>query len=171
MVKEKEVLRKDEIEKLLDVARPTEKLMIQILLNTGMKVSELCNFTISWISWKDSIITISSNKHKKKRVIHISEELLKKLKEFISIKEEKGFVFLSKKGGKYLKTSIIRKINEISQQVFGKNIGTEIFRNTFAWNNLNLEVDELQKLLGHASAGITWDFIQNLPKKEGGDKN
>ena len=58
-----------------------EKLIIWILLDTGLRVSELCSLTPQNILWQQKSIRISGKggpygKHTKKRVVPMSNELL-----------------------------------------------------------------------------------------------
>jgi len=154
------------------------------MVQTGMRISEVTNFKINWINERDLHIYIQENekpikwspKRESIREVPISEELLKQLKRFIGNKE-KGYVFKSQKQkstkseitrrtfGRYEYRSLIKKINKISNQTFGKNTGSHIFRHTFASHLLKekLDIESIRKLLGHNNVRTTYIYIQSLP--------
>jgi len=52
MVKQKEVLSKNQVQALIDNADSFEtQLMIITMVQTGMRVGELVNFKPNWINW------------------------------------------------------------------------------------------------------------------------
>jgi integrase/recombinase XerD len=188
MVKQREVLTKNQIRKLLNNAKSFKvQLIIKTMVQTGMRVSELVNFKIEWINFDDKIIHIQENNepidwHPKRdsiRQIPVKEDLLKDLKRFIKNRRT-GYVFQSQKRttngsrthGRYSYRSIIRKVNRLSQTLFNKKIGTHIFRATYTtYQRKNgADIMELKKLLGHSSIKTTERYIGELPDYHSFDK-
>ena len=124
------------------------------MLKMGMRVSELVNFKIQWINYKDKMVHIQANqkplswgpKYCSVREIPVPEELLIELKQFLGNKKT-GYVFRSRKEAeshRYKESSVIHKINRITKKTFGKNLGTHIFRRTYASFLLNVGHDLIQ---------------------------
>ena len=183
MAKQKEVLTINQCEQFIKNA-PTiqEKLMIELMLKCGLRVSELVNCKISWVNFDDKLLHIQENKKpiewKPKycsiREVPIPENLLIELKQFIGNRKNK-FLFKSRKASnhnRYNKDTIIRKVNKISKQILGKNTGTHIFRRTYASYLLNNGNDlvTIQKLLGHADIKTTFLYLKNIPDRRNYDK-
>ncbi|MHA1249007.1 MAG: tyrosine-type recombinase/integrase [Candidatus Helarchaeota archaeon] len=59
----------------------------------------------------------------------------------------------------------MRKFNALSQQTFGNNIGTHVFRATYASHLLRagLDLESIRKLLGHSDIKTTLIYIGGLP--------
>ena len=124
---------------------------------------------MSWTPKRDS-----------QRVVPISDGLIMNLKRHLGNRKS-GYVFQSQKYrttsnyngksvtrrtfGLYSYRSIIRKINAISQQIFGKNIGTHIFRASYASHLMRakLDLESIRKLLGHSDIKTTLIYCRGLP--------
>jgi integrase len=181
MGKQREVLTKNQVNKLLKQA-PSFKLqlMIKTMVQTGMRVSELVNFKIEWINFEDKEIYIQKNaepiewspKRDSIRKVPVNDELLNDLKRFIK-NRKKGYVFQSQKSvtngsrthHRYSYRTIIRKVNNLAKKLFGKTIGTHIFRATYATyqRKLNFDYGDIKKLLGHSSVRTTELYVEDLP--------
>lgn len=193
--KQKEVLTHKQLEMLIENADSFEtQLIIITMVKTGMRVGELVNFKINWIIPGGLSIRIQSNKkplawepktQTSIRSIPIDEVLLKSLERHIG-KRKKGYVFQSQKKRardesnnivrtfrKYNTRTINRRINDLSEKVFDKQIGTHIFRHTYAsdlFREKGLDVNDMQKLLGHSSNKTTLLYLQSLPGFSSWDK-
>ncbi|MHA1380170.1 MAG: tyrosine-type recombinase/integrase [Candidatus Helarchaeota archaeon] len=189
MVKQKEVLSKNQVQELIDNAGSYEtQLMIMTMVQTGMRVSELINFKKSWIIERDEVIHIQTNttpikwapKRDSERKVPINRSLLINIKRHLG-KRKKGYIFQSNKQtnskqvgdriikskthGRYTYRSIIRKINTISLKTLGMNIGTHVFRATYASYLLKMKLDleSIRKLLGHSDIKTTLIYLRGLP--------
>ena len=183
MVKQKVALTIGQIEDLIKNANTTqEKLMIKCMLKTGMRVSELVNFKVQWINYKDRMIHIQINrkpvywepKYCSIREVPVSENLITELKQFIGNRKT-GYVFKSRKKSnsyRYNEASIIHKINRITKETFRKNLGTHIFRRTYASFLLNEGHDliQIKKRLGHSDIKTTFLYLQDIPDRSNYDK-
>ena len=72
-----------------------EKLIIETLYQTGMRKSELCNILLEQVDFSKSEISIKG-KGNKQRVVPISENLLKQMREYMVIRkpnEDSGIYF------------------------------------------------------------------------------
>lgn len=183
MVKQKNALTVNQIEQLIKNANTIqEKLIIKCLLKMGMRVSELVNFKVQWIDFKDNVVRIQSNnrplswepKYCSEREIPVPENLIIELKQFLGNRKT-GYVFKSRKSsnyGRYNESSIIHKINKITKKIFGKKLATHIFRRTYASFLLNEGHDliQIKKRLGHSDIKTTFLYLQDIPDRRKYDK-
>ena len=156
--------------------------MIKCMLKMGMRVSELVNFKVQWINYKDNMIHIQANqkpiswepKYCSIRELPVPKNLLIELKQFLGIRKT-GYVFKSRKTSgshRYTESSVIHKINSITKKTFGKNLGTHIFRRTYASFLLNEGHDlvQIKKRLGHSDIKTTFLYLQDIPDRSDYDK-
>lgn len=192
MVKQKEVLSLDQVEKIINNAKSFQRQLIFLtMVQTGMRVGEAVNFKPSWINEINHFIRVQVNKKpvewKPKRhsvrAIPITDSLLRNLKKHIGNRNN-GYVFQSQKtkstitkNGK--KTTInthrrysYRSIIKIANSLFINTLGykppdesTHIFRHTYASRLLKdkIDLESIRKLLGHADIKTTLSYIRGLP--------
>lgn len=152
------------------------------MLKTGMRVSELINFKVQWINYKDKMIHIQANqkpiswepKYCSVRELPVPEELLIELRQFLGNRKT-GYVFKSRKSSesyRYKESSVIQKINKITKKTFGKNLGTHIFRRTYVSFLVNEKHDlvQIKKRLGHSDIKTTFLYLQDIPDRTDYDK-
>lgn len=192
MVKQKEVLSIDQVEKLVNNAKSYQiQLMILIMVQTGMRVGELVNFKINWINETEHSIRIQINKkpfewspkRASVRAVPITENLLNNLKKHIGTRKN-GYLLQSQKTKttivrngikttknthrRYSYRSLIKIMNALYIEILGykpQDESTHIFRHTYASRLLKdkIDVESIRKLLGHADIKTTWLYIQSLP--------
>ena len=118
--------------------------------STGMRVSEICNLLIADIDSKRMIITIRQGKGRKDRIVPLSENVLKVLRQyFVEYRPEK-YLFNGQFGLKYSH----RSCNEIVKKYIGKDYHFHNLRHSNATALLESGTDlrVIQKLLGHSSS-------------------
>ncbi|UYP48128.1 Tyrosine recombinase XerC [Candidatus Lokiarchaeum ossiferum] len=158
-------------------------LMIKTQLELGLRVNELVNMGIEQINFNQRLIIINSREGSKylkafktktkssNRIIPLGYKLAKELKAYIGNRKT-GYVFVSNKGGGFIKNSVIDFINKYSNlcvslpvnQKGNKNIGSHILRRTFASYIINngITIDKLSKVLGHASIRTTMLYLFDI---------
>ncbi len=155
-------------------------IIFDLCLSTGIRIGELCALQCEDIDFEKGILTIrktvqrvknddnlidsktkviiSSPKTKNSvRKIPLPEKLLKKLKNFISSKSEKDFIF-SLDGKKTLDVRTVQKKFSVVLKKCGiRKVKFHILRHTMAskWANSNFDIKGLSEILGHSSVNIT----------------
>lgn len=176
---EKKVLSKSEEKRLIESASNNQtKLIIETMLKTGMRVSEVCNLKIEWINFDDNIIRIQKNeepiefnpKYGSEREIPISSMISINLNQLVG-KRRKGYVFRSQRKSypqRYEPISIINKINLLCNKEFGSSLGSHILRRTYASNLMysGVNIKTIQKLLGHRHLTTTLVYLKEIPKRD-----
>lgn len=144
-----------------DSGNSLEKLIIEILYQTGMRKSELCNILLDQVDFSKSEIFIKG-KGNKQRVIPISENLLKQMREYMAIRkpnEDSGIYFFVRENGKKLSEKFVYLVvnSYLSLITLKKKKSPHILRHSFATHVLNngAEISKVKKILGHSSLAST----------------
>lgn len=141
--------------------------ILEMLYDTGLRVSELCNLEISDLDYSRNYIKVLG-KGKKERIIPMIESLKNALYDYITFsrsellmksKEERTNKLFLNQRGKALTTRGVRVIlDEITNQTSEKiKIHPHMIRHTFATHLLNGGADlrSVQSLLGHVNLSTT----------------
>ena len=138
-----------------------EKLIIETLYQTGMRKSELCNILLEQVDFSRSEIFVKG-KGNKQRVVPISENLLKQMREYMVIRkpnEDSGIYFFVRENGKKLSEKFVYSVvnRYLSLITLKKKKSPHILRHSFATHVLNngAEISKVKKILGHSSLAST----------------
>jgi integrase/recombinase XerC len=144
-----------------DSGNSLEKLIIETLYQTGMRKSELCNILLEQVDFSKSEISIKG-KGNKQRVVPISENLLKQMREYMVIRkpnEDSGIYFFVRENGKKLSEKFVYSVvnRYLSLITLKKKKSPHILRHSFATHVLNngAEISKVKKILGHSSLAST----------------
>ena len=139
-----------------------DKLILESLFVTGIRVSELVNIKINDINLYNREIKIFG-KGSKERIVIFSTNCLNNLNNYLKErdkidKKNSNYLILNKNGGKISTTSIRNILNKIKLISGAKTkITPHMLRHTFATDMLNNGADlvSVKKLLGHESLDTT----------------
>ena len=144
-----------------DSGNSLEKLIIETLYQTGMRKSELCNILLEQVDFSKSEIFVKG-KGNKQRVVPISENLLKRMQEYVAIRkpnEDSGIYFFVRENGKKLSEKFVYSVvnRYLSLITLKKKKSPHILRHSFATHVLNngAEISKVKKILGHSSLAST----------------
>ena len=162
-------LQYDELEKIINSIELTDefnirnRLIIELLYATGLRVSELSNLKIADFNFKTKEIRVIG-KGSKERIVffgeYANEVLLLYLKEARPklSKESNEYLLLNKNGTKLSTRGIELVIEKVIKELSIKHhISPHTLRHTFATDLLNNGADlkSVQELLGHSSLSTT----------------
>jgi site-specific recombinase XerD len=173
-----QALTKSDIHKLLSVtshsSHGTQKrnyAIIQVLLQTGIRVSELVNLETRDLVIYDRSgeLRIVNAKGGKERTVFLNTYARKALRNYLKEKdsEERKIVFLSKQNKKMTVRAVQKVVNNLSKKAGIENMSPHTLRHTFAINYLRSNPEclvELSTLLGHESLDTT--SIYTIASKE-----
>ncbi|MDD3995091.1 MAG: tyrosine recombinase XerC [Bacilli bacterium] len=141
-----------------------DRLILELLYGTGIRVSELCNIKIDDIDLKNKTIRIIG-KGNKERIVLYGEYCENILEKYINInrknllKDKDHSILIVSNNGSNISVSTVQKIlsNILKKVSIKKNITPHVFRHTFATHLLNEGCDILtvKELLGHSSLDTT----------------
>lgn len=139
------------------------RLILELLYATGMRVGELVNIKKSDIDFSRQEIRIIG-KGNKERIVYFGENTSKYLKKYLKEvynilnKKSSGYLLLNNNGGKLTTRTVANIINQaITKTHLQTHISPHTLRHTFATHLLNEGCDLLsvQELLGHESLKAT----------------
>lgn len=138
-----------------------EKLVIEMLYQTGMRKSELCGLLMENVDFSKSELRVKG-KGNKVRIIPVSKELTSELMLYLVFREPlEGFeqyFFISKRGKKLNPRWIYEVVHRYFSMVTAKEKKSpHILRHSFATHILNrgAEISKVKAILGHASLSST----------------
>ena len=149
-----------------------DRLIIEMLYATGVRVSELVNIKYNDIDFNNRRIRVCG-KGNKERIVYYGEYAEDVLKEYMNthIKNDNGYVFINSKGGQLTTRGVRYIIDNIMNRLSVKvHVTPHVLRHTFATDMLNngCDIKVVQELLGHASLQTTevYTHVTNERLKE-----
>ena len=150
--------------------------IIMAMYRGGLRVSEVCNLTLSDIDFDSGILYIQQGKGSKDRYTVIDNVAIDAFKNWLAIRPESQFFFCTLQGGqldqRYIREVCYRLskkagvyIQDGTQQ---KPVHPHAFRHTFATRALNdvgMNIREVQVMLGHSSLASTMIYTHVQPKE------
>lgn len=162
------VLTIQEIQLLLQNCKNIRELLIlQLLYETGMRVSELVKLSLPDIDLYHKTITIRNSKNRKTRTVNIGDNLIASLNEYLQstpslfseslfTRQFHPFIPMSAGGVSWAINAIVKRSG------IKKRVNLHSLRHTFAVHFLNFggTIYRLQKLLGHSTMITTINYLQ-----------
>lgn len=151
----------DSIE-IKDIYGLRDKLIMELLYSTGIRVSELVNIKLEDVNINNKEIKVIG-KGNKTRIVYFDDVCFKYLNEYLSKfyeinKNKSNYLILNKNGNQITTRGIALIIDKLIKKTsIIKNISPHVLRHTFATHLLNNGCDLLtvQELLGHSSISTT----------------
>jgi len=136
-----------------------DKLIIEMLYATGVRVSELVNIKINDIDFNNRRIIING-KGNKERIVYFGEYAEDCLKIYLNTykKNNENYLFVNSKGGKLTQRGVRYILDKIMNRLSIKtHVTPHVLRHSFATDMLNngCDIKVVQELLGHSSLGTT----------------
>ncbi len=145
-----------------------DRTIILVLLETGIRVSELCGMRIQDIH--DDYIKVFGKGHKE-REVGIAPTVSKQLWKYINqyrkaARVDDPHVFMNRYGQVLTPSGIEQLLLEIKERasITGVRVSAHTFRHTFACMYLEQggEIYNLSRLMGHSSVEITEEYLKNF---------
>ena len=137
----------------------------ELLVNTGMRVGELCRLTMDAIDFDNGSVRIWG-KGSKERIVYITSEVaMKSLQCYRQLREQlstpSNYFFINWRRNRMREDAVRSYIRRIADELLKKRITPHMFRHTFATMLLEKQVDisYIQALLGHSSIKTTQIYL------------
>ena len=151
----------------------TQRLILQIFYNTGMRQAEL-------VGLKEIDISVSTNcikvlgKGNKERIIPLSDQLMNQMQEYMDDKKkehavyDKIFLLVTASGKKLYPRYVYNAVNKyLSKVTTIDKKSPHVLRHTFATHLMNsgADLNAVKELLGHSSLAATQIYTHNTIEK------
>jgi integrase/recombinase XerC len=156
-----------------DFAGIRNRTIIEILYLTGMRRSELIGLHSNDVDVIEGTVKVTG-KRNKQRIIPIVRPFLKRLEEYIKIRDEifgtenDRWFFITEKGNKMYDKSVYNIVNcYLALVTTIDKKSPHILRHTFATHMLNngADLNSIKELLGHANLSATQIYTHNTFEK------
>jgi len=157
-----------------DPFQKRNKVVIELLLSTGIRVSELCSLTYENVDLDSKLIRVYG-KGGKERIIYLTDDIVELINEYIKEyahhTKDKN-IFIINNHYKPISDQSIRRIirKYVALSDLHVRITPHMFRHTFATMLLEQDVDisYIQKILGHSSLRTTqiYAYVSQQRQKE-----
>lgn len=153
----------------LDFAGRRDKLIIEILFGTGIRLAELMGLKETDVDFYEATIKVLG-KRNKERIIPLHTELVAQIKNYINLKLSQNFdnknttLIVTNSGAPAYSKLIYRVVNSYLTHVSTQSKKSpHVLRHSFATSLLNkgADLNAIKELLGHASLAATQVYTHN----------
>ncbi len=147
-----------------------DKLIIELLYATGIRLSELVGLKFNSINWTNKTIKVLG-KRNKERIIPLHQQLIDDLIKYNELRMELGnseFLMMTDSGNKLYSKFVYRKVNYYLSQVTSlAKKSPHVIRHTFATHMLNngADLNTIKEFLGHSNLSATEVYTHNSLEK------
>jgi integrase/recombinase XerD len=162
-------LSRDEERRLIAHAyrmKGTRGLLIKTLFQTGARVSEFVNITVSELFFDEQMILISKAKGGKSSYVSILPELAQELKTHLGDRTA-GYLFETIHSTAYSPRCIQQIIKETADEAkITKRVYPHLLRHSVATTLLErgMPIEQIQKFLGHSKLETTQIYAESTPE-------
>jgi len=163
----------DEIRAVLKAAtNPRDNIMILVVLDCGITVSELSNLKIGDIGFDSGMVNLYRPKTNKRRTVFIETGALARLEDYIRHVRPKvpdDHVFLTEDGRPMSGHRIQQNLYRIGIKAgLSKKLSPHHLRHTFAylWLRYGKNLDQLRQLLGHSDVKTSEIYLHTAEPDE-----
>jgi len=151
-----------------------DELVVELLVNTGLRASELCDLNIGDLpmSHGKDVVWVRDGKGNVARTVDIPESLRERLERFVKLYRGKAGpdepLLVSAKGKRTIYRSMYEKIKKLGRQSGIGKLHPHMLRHTYGTRLYNVDQDLrfVQDQLGHASPNTTAIYAKtNAPAR------
>lgn len=159
-------LTQEEIELLRQACKThREKALIEFLVSTGCRLSEVVNINQQDIDWYEMSLNVIG-KGNKERKVYFSVKAKILIKKYLNTRKDSNSALFVASKGKNLRLggrSVEREIKKVTMRAgIDKSVYPHLFRHSFATHSLNsgMSLPVLQHLMGHTEPATTMIYAE-----------
>ena len=166
-------LTKRELSNVIEAAKQSENpnadLIVTLMLDTGLRVSEVCNLNIDDVDFEDQSARVHGGKGDKDRMVLFTERSLLALQRWIPIRDDVATsneaALIVNRFGRRLNSRAIQRIMDVLSQEANLPSGRltpHVLRHNFATGLLERGADlvTIQRLMGNATIATTRVYLE-----------
>lgn len=175
-IKPPRILNKIEYRALRDACREDFRMaaIVELLLQTGMRISELANLKIGDLDLQSNQITIRAYESHPERVIPLNQPVKESLARYMETRPKSGntSVFITKTGNAFLIRNIRSNLDRYFHIAGIENAKVNDLRHTFIAQQLTSgsPLVYISKLVGHKRLSTTEKYLEFISEKPAKDK-
>ncbi len=173
--KQRRILNSLEYKALRDTARSSPRLyaMVEVLLQTGMRIGELSRLKISQLELDAKVptATIESYASNPARTIILNETCVEAIRKYLKIRprpqDDEGYLFTTKSGKQVLIRNIRTTINNTFKKSGIDDATVNDIRNTFIVFQLEhgVPLEQIAEIVGHKRITSTEKYLEMVKTK------
>ncbi len=144
------------------------RLMIELMLTAGLRVSEVCKLKWTDIRYKTGMVLLKQAKGKKDRNIFIPDSLINRIKEYKEDAIQSAYVFCTRTGKPQDRSTLNKMVKTYSIKAgIEKNVYNHLLRHT-ALTDLysdTKDIRKVQQIAGHSSIQTTMVYTHISPEE------
>lgn len=169
-------VEKDNMNALLDTTEfgsdfegQRNKLLIEVLYATGIRLSEIINLKQANVNLNSAQLKVLG-KRNKERIVPFNDALKQLIETYLQHPEVKStdYLFVTRNGKKLYEKFVYRVVNKYLSEVTSiQKKSPHVLRHTFATHMLNngADLNAIKELLGHANLSATQVYTHNTVEK------
>ena len=139
-----------------------ERAIVEMLLSTGVRVSELAKMKAEDIDFRDLEVHVVNGKGGKQRDTYTTQVAAKHLQAYLTEDPDHGEYLFYNRSNERLDSGGIRYIlKELGKRAGVEHVHPHRFRRTFATDlaNRGMDIQDIQELLGHSKIETTMAYV------------
>jgi len=139
-----------------------ERALVEFLLATGIRVSELAAMKVNDIDWNNLSVIVMKGKGDKQRTTYMTDLAKTHLIAYLEERKENGdYLFYNSKHNPLGDNGVRHILNNLGERANVNNVHPHRFRRTFASGLAarGMDIQEIKKLLGHSDINTTMEYI------------
>ncbi|WP_229717113.1 tyrosine-type recombinase/integrase [Paenibacillus aceti] len=145
-----------------------DAIIMTLILDTGLRLNEICALEKSEIDFVRKLILLpaAKNKNRKSRILPLSTETARLLKQLITESAEHfetSYVFTTNYGDQLSDKTIQKSFDRYAEKAkLGRSVSPHVLRHNFATMAAEngMSIFHLQKIMGHADISTTRKYVQ-----------
>ena len=139
-----------------------DRTILQVLLETGVRASELLRLNVEDIDFNDSSILVRMGKGRKPRNVFTGQTVRRQLRRYLRYLPERGALFTTNQGERLKYSGLRQIVRRLCIRAGIPEVGIHDLRRTFALELLrkNVDIQTIARLLGHTSLQVVSRYLK-----------
>ena len=145
-----------------------ERAIIEVLLATGIRVSELTDLRVDDLDFGSLSVRVRNGKGAKGRTVYMTDLARQHVRAYLMNRDVlDNYLFLNRTGAQLAPGGVRHILKELGKRAGVDNVHPHRFRRTFATGlaNRGMDIQEIRKLLGHSNINTTMEYVYTSDEK------